>query len=865
MSVTKTRRFGLRQRKAKATKLPRVDVLQQAPLSMSGIRKNIAVHADGTYVWFRLAHTRWTFLSPAERRTLLASQQLRWADLAGHRVHMRRTSHPFASWLWAETLDDKTPNPLQVPDGAPAWHDLLGGAERRIQQLGATTTACYVGVRFTTKRLTAEQLDRAAKVQGTEYRDAASTKLHEQIDNVSRIMRSEGFKAKPVTSRALALLIQSSVGLGTPVSPQLLAGAEEWNAGDFTGFTAPVFTSTDAASPTCQVKTLRNGAEHVAHVGVLALERIDPRPREADGGMLPWLSAADTLPFSVDWSCRFDVIAGEDLRRSAEVTQTRAESLDEHHREHNHRPPRAIARAIDRAEQNVDEVTTGSDEIAVRVRGTFHCAVSGADQQEVLDRIADLTREYAKYQHAALVHSYGQYALLRQFVPGEPRMVAGFDHQIPAYFLAQAVPNAGTIIGDREGPYLGISKHAVCAFDPVYGPRNNKSGMCFIGGGLGSGKSTLGGIIVETAVRRGIPALVMDPSGALRHLVDMPALRDVAQPVELSSAAPGTLVPHALVMEPVKTDFKTPREHFEACREAEAERMDLLIDAMTGLLPPSMLARTDVHSIIETTVAEIGGAYGLNPWAAVRALQAKGGESQQVGDYLENISGTKGVALIFPEDRESRIIDPQTSIGNKLLTVITMSGITVGDTNVGREHWTRSQRVAVPILHLASCYALRFMQSNRKAKVIINDEAGIAAAGSSAYNAFLLRGNRDSRKTNTFFGIMSQNPVDLASLSEQVANLLGCVFLGRMTDTETAAAGLKLAGIPQGLGYESALAQFEDGTFLFRDYDGNAEVMDVDLAWRPDLAETLDTTPKEERREAANPDWLRELDREMGR
>lgn len=845
--------------------------LQQDPLALSrgaGVTDNIAVQADGTYAWFRLGHVRWSFLTPGERTALIAAQQIRLADLAPRRIHLRRTSHPFAAWLWAEELDRATQHPLIPPPGAPTWNTYLDGAQRRMQQLGASSSSCYWGVRITSKRLTAEQLERVTR-PGHHDSDETCTKFSEELDKVTRIMRGEGFRATAVSARSLALLVQSSVGLGTPVAPELLAGeADEWSGADFQGFTQSVYASADALDPTVEVRTLRKGKEYVAHVGVLSLERMEGRPRTPSGGLLPWLSAGDDLPFDVEWSCRFDVLPGEALKKSAEVTQTRAESLHQHHEEHNHRPPLATKRAIASAERITDEVTTGSKENAARVIGTFHCAVTGPDRATVLDRIADLTSMYAKDQRATLSHTYSQYALYRQFIPGEPRTILGFDKQIPVYFLARAVPNAWTVLGDKRGPYLGMSKHSAVNFDPCYGPMHpvlNASGMSVLCAGLGGGKSALAGVIVEAAVRSGRQALVNDPSGALgRALANMPALKPFTSIVELSSAEAGTLVPHNMVWEPRREDFTDHQEYGEAIREAEGERMDLLTDALTGFLPATMLEERGVHKAIETAVAAAGGKFGLNPWVVVKAL-LRGGEIERgVGEYLENVSTMKGVALVFPEDRDSHYVESKDYISDSLLTVFTMRGITPGDPHVDRKHWSRAQRMAAPILHLSSNYAMRFMQSSQKPKVIVNDEVGILGEDASAYSAMLVRGNRDSRKFNTFFGQLTQNPDDMLRLTSQISNLIGTAFIGRMKDYDSAAAGLALAMVPTGIGYEKTLLNVEPGSFLMRDYDGNVEVVDVDLGWRPDLAEALNTTPPTEPVADDGGDWMRALDREMG-
>lgn len=824
------------------------------PLAVQRIHRNLLLASDGVWAWFRMGSTPWAFRSAGYRATVLDAATLRWADLAGHRVHLRRTAHPVPYSVWAERLDHATPHPLEVPAGAPTWADYLTGAQERMAQTRMENPSSYIGVRLTTQRIKPEDLPRVFQLSDTS--SDRVVKVREALDRVTGTVSKGGFDAKPIPARLLGWLIHASVGLGAPVSVASLAGgADDWLAEDMDAFTHPVHAATGPLSKTVTMRAMRDGREHQRHIAVLSVGRMEDRDTESPA-YDPWLTHSDRLPFPVEWSAAFDVLHPAEYGERATFFRQRAESIEEHYEEHDETPPRSVARGILDAGRIEDEVTDQPKEVAVRLSGPIRCAVSARSETEVLARVALLVDAYAMNQRIALHHTYGQYPMYREFIPGEIASGAGFQRVLPAYYAATAVPNASTALGDGEGPYLGVAGHQAVMWDPTWGTRHNKSGLVLIGGGLGSGKSTVAGAIVEPAVRRGHQSVIFDPSGPLAALCDMPALADHSRHVELSGAEPGTLNPYWLIPEPVRGHYESDKEWRAATREANIERRDLIVDAFTMLLPdrgPGAVTR------IEHAVNTVGGDYATNPWRVVRALEAGDDLAQTIGAQLRNVAELKGARLIFPEDESARVVDAR-AVGDALLTVITMRGIVTPPVGTPREHWNRAERMAVPVLHLAARYAMRAMYANRLPKTIIADETGIVASGASTFRSFLLRGSRDSRKTNTCFCVLSQNPADLLELAPQITNLIGSAFMGRLEDDETAAAALKILGAPTGHGYEKALTSgMEPGEFLMRDWNGNVDKVRVDLDWRPDLLATLDTTPKQETKDSAKASWTDEL------
>lgn len=840
----------------RAPRAPRIDPTTPAaePLRAQAIHRNLLLADDGLWAWFTLGPVQWSFKSNGDRATILDAATIRWADLAGHRVHLRRTTHPVPYNVWARQLDKATPHPLETPGDpdAPSWADFLLDAQERIAALRMEAPATYIGVRITTRTPKVEEL---AKITSTnDPSESHLIRVRAELRKVTGSVAKDGFAAKPLSARGLGRLMQASVGLGAPVSIAALAGEHhDWAPEDMDTFTHPVYVSAEPLAKTVQVRALRDGHEHVRHVAVLSVGRMSDRNTE-NPAFDPWLVHADRLPFPVEWSATFDVMHPVDAAKKAELTRRRAEDMQAHFHEHDETPAQAVARGIRDAHRIEDEITDGEREVAVRMSGPIRCAVASPSETDTLERVAALIDAYAMNEKIALHHGYGQYGLYREFIPGEPPADAGFQRVLPAYYTATAVPNAVTRLGDGEGPYLGRSGHRPVMFDPTWGPRNNQSGLVLVGGGLGSGKSTLAGALAESSVRRGHQTVIFDPSGPLAALCAMPALRAHARHVELSGAEPGTLNPYWLIPEPVRAHHTSDAKYLAAVREAEAERRDLMVDAAAMLLPgrdPGLVAA------IESAVNAVGGAYGTNPWRVVHQLEHGDPLAQTVGAQLRASAQMRGARLMFPEDEHARA---HTGDGfDARLTVITMRGITTPPEGTSRADWTRAERMAVPVLHLAARYAMRAMYANQEPKTILADEAGIIAAGGSTFRSFLVRGSRDSRKSNTMFGILSQNPGDLLDLAPQITNLAGAAFIGRLKDEEAAAAALGILGVPAGHGYEKALTRQVTGEFLMRDWNGNVDRIAVDLAHRPDLLAALNTTPPALHDTADEDDWTAEL------
>jgi hypothetical protein len=273
------------------------------------------------------------------------------------------------------------------------------------------------------------------------------------------------------------------------------------------------------------------------------------------------------------------------------------------------------------------------------------------------------------------------------------------------------------------------------------------------------------------------------------------------------------------------------------------------------LLPPGLVALARTRLLLTEAVRATKGAPMTSLWSVVELLEAQGeDDASDIAAYLRDMAELPLARLFFPTGS----VDDPEGVGEQTLTVLTMPGLILPPPGVSREHWSTSEQLAVPLLHLACWYATRAIYGRPRVerKLIALDETHFLADWGAGRSLFTRLG-RDSRKWNTCVLAASQNPSDV--LGMEVSNFISSAFVGRIEDDEVAADALRMLRIPAGVGYESVLARLSPRgapgersrirEFVMRDVDGNVDRMRVDLDHLPELLEALDTTARPHERD----------------
>jgi hypothetical protein len=819
------------------------------------------------FAWYRLSPQRWSFRSDSQRQDLIAAIAGQYAELAGRWLHLRVTTRPYPIRMWAEAHVHNAVNRLPDAQGALSFDDYLIGEQQQLLGRSMAEKEVYLGVQVQTRNMVDRAVERAAPLLRRIFPtavDAELLALDSEVEHLDQVIGSAGLEGRPVTAEEMAWLMHRSCSLGLPAPRNLPAvpGAA-WEPEDLASFTDAADFHQEPYSPTVTVRgRTGSNAGMTRHVAVLTVGQMHGlQIPEIDD---PWVQHSDRLAASVEWSARIYVrrpeeVSGELGRQMNKVRSQVRHYTDEHELE----PPQSLARQASRVLEIDDEMTSGFTALATRVRSWWRLAVSGPTERDAL-RMAQQLLELYKPK-VAIEHPEAQYALAREFIPGESLASTAYLRRGSVVWAAAAVPTATAEVGDRRGILLGETCTATrrpVAWDPWMAQEiRDGSGLTAMVAGLGGGKSFLGGGIVYKTLRAGAYWTVLDPSGPLSKLCDLPELRPYARPINLLNAQPGILNPYRVVAEPQFEHFVDEEDPERAWRRekalAAATRRRLVLDVLTGLLPYDIARMPQTRIVLLRAVRMVGGRQDADPSLVFEALRRDASEHHEhavvVADFLDEMR--ERMQLLIPEADA----DPYTDARDDRLTVLTMAGLTLPKDGVGREHWTDAEALGVEMLNLAAWLTQRSIYERPKdlRKGVWIDEAFFLSevpTGRVLMNRFA----RDSRKWNVRVMLSSQIPADFLRIQGFVT-LLDSVFVGRLDDESAQADALRLLKVPIGAGYEQVIASLgrrpgahrdtERDTsprqFIFGDGAGGVERIRIDLSG-PHLdhvRNAMDTTP----------------------
>ncbi|EID53521.1 ATP-binding protein [Saccharomonospora xinjiangensis] len=819
------------------------------------------------YAWYRLAPQRWSFRSDSQRRDLIAAIAGQYAELQGRWLHLRVTTRPYPIRMWAEAHVHNAHNrPSDVP-GALSFDDYLVGEQQQLMGRSMAEKEVYLGVQVQTRRVVDRAVERAAPLLRKilpEAVDAELAALDSEVEHLDQVIGAPGLEGRPVQAEEMSWLMHRSCSLGLPAPRNLPAvpGAA-WEPEDLASFTDAADFHCDPYAPTVTVRGRTGSNAGVArHVAVLTVGQMHGLAiPEVDD---PWVQHADRLPSAVEWSARIYVRRPEEVAGELQRQMNKVRSQVKHYTdEHDLEPPQSLARQASRVLEIDDEMTSGFTALATRVRSWWRLAVSGPTERDAL-RLAQQLLDLYKPK-VAIEHPEAQYALAREFIPGEPLSSGAYLRRGSVVWAASAVPTATAEVGDRRGILLGETCTATrrpVAWDPWMAQEiRDGSGLTAMVAGLGGGKSFLGGGIVYKTLRSGAHWTILDPSGPLSALCELPEIRPYARPINLLNAQPGILNPYRVVAEPQLEHFLDEEDPERAWRReralAGATRRRLVLDVLSGVLPYEVARMPQTRIVLLRAVRRVGGRYDADPGQVIDALRRDSSEHHEhavvVADFLDELR--ERMSLLIPEADA----DPYSNTRDDRLTVLTMAGLTLPKEGVGREHWTDAEALGVEMLNLAAWLTQRsvYEKPKEERKGVWIDEAFFLSevpTGRVLMNRFA----RDSRKWNVRVLLSSQIPADFLKIQGFVA-LLDSVFVGRLDDDDTQADALRLLKVPVGVGYEHVVAALgrrpgsrrdverdtDPRQFIFADGAGGVERIRVDFSGPhlEHLRAALDTTP----------------------
>lgn len=461
----------------------------------------------------------------------------------------------------------------------------------------------------------------------------------------------------------------------------------------------------------------------------------------------------------------------------------------------------------------------------------WHRLIVSAPTEELLAQRVDAVVEHYRDIGIDVVNSTGdQFSLFLESLPGDQIRLNAYAQRQPLRTIAGGMPVATVDLGDRSddegegwvGPYIGESlgrARAIVHFDPLVAAARNRPTAVAITGEPGGGKTTLALLLIYQMALRGVTIAAIDPKGDAESLVELLKARGrKARILPLGSAAPGLLDPFSF------------GDDLATMKTMATETLRLLLPRMSEERESAMIQ----------AVGAVANAERPSLGRVVDHLEAADDPaSKNLGAVLRSMSEMRLARLCFDPSGGERIDTAGWT------TVFTLGGLTLPDVTISREDYSYEQRLSVALMYLVSQFARRLMHGldRRVPKAIFLDEAW--AITSTPEGAKLVpEVSRMGRSRNTALILVSQNAGDL--LNEQVTNCLSSVFSFRSTERVEVGNVMSLLGVEASDEHKAVLRNLGNGECIFRDLDGRAGRIGVDLI-SEELQRWLDTNPTRSR------------------
>ncbi|MEV0229956.1 ATP-binding protein [Nonomuraea sp. NPDC050786] len=774
------------------------------------------------WAYFRLPTVSYEFVTPDEREALatnitIALAAIRMPDAE---VHLRVAHRTYPAAEWAMALN-------ATSDEGPGWRDYLEEMYRHVWAKDFCSKEVYLGVRLGPrgKQLGAgalaqifglyQKTEKALGMEDDHVPDSEIGRWTESAERLGRALASSALYARHATSVEVAWLFQHAAAgaLGDP--PPSASPKRRWGRGEIESLVEGEIHNGRSLLRIVQPQ----GDSYVSYLSFARFPDLMPFP---DGE--PWMHFADQLPFPVEISSRMRLIPPVKASKDVARKLAHARDMDHHIREAGAEAPLALAEQIDAARLLEHGITK---ERLPFVYG-WHRLIVAAPTEDICVQRVEAVVEHYRDMGIDVVNSTGdQFSLFCESLPGEKVRVNAYAQRQPLRTIAGGMATATVDLGDRLddggnegwlGPYIGETvgrARSIVHFDPLVAATRNRPTAIAITGEPGGGKTTLALLMIYQMALRGVTVAVIDPKGDAESLVRLLEKRGrKARVIPLGSAAPGLLDPFSF------------GDDIAAKKTMATETLRLLLPRMSEERESAMIQ----------AVAAVSNGPDPSLGKVVDFLeQADDPASKNLGAVLRSMSEMHLARLCFDPSGGDQIDSEGWT------TVFTLGGLTLPDVATTRDDYSYEQRLSVALLYLVSQFARRLMNGldRRAPKAIFLDEAW--AITSTPEGAKLVpEVSRMGRSRNTALVLVSQNAGDL--LNEQVTNCLSSVFAFRSTERVEVEHVMSLLGVEPSEEHKAVLRSLGNGECIFRDLDGRAGRIGVDLI-SEELLRWLDTNP----------------------
>ncbi|GAA4490997.1 ATP-binding protein [Rhodococcus olei] len=849
-------------------------------LDLVGVEGNVTRTRRQSTAWFVQPPGPWNMRPVGRQRRYIQREGLVVANLAEAGVtglHRRLVRTPWPVRQWAQA-HDAWADPIPDVPGALSWADYLRGQQHAMLWGNPTQKGRYWGVELPPRSVTAQGLDLVgqwllpvvdAPLLGTFARlwrkwarDAflgEQKAIADHLATIERHLAGQGVNAKPATAAQMDYLLLRSATLGLPLDADgVISGGGDWAESDIAALEDLTNLELTPGDGYTTVRGQVGGRDYTGYAIVLTVGRMAPLP--IPERMLPWQVIGDPSGEPLEWSERITLKTKSQTLHSLRRLTSRIESQFDHYTvEHDEIPPQELAEQHARAQQVISDIEEDHSGLSVRTEGWYRVLVVGATPAEAKEKVALLQEMYAP--RIRLEHEHGQYQLLREFIPGEPLANTAHCRRMNVEALSAGMAAVGDRIGDRTGVVIGQTasiapRPAVWDLFAAH-EKKHKSGLTPIVAVPGSGKTFLAGMLVYQAVRAGAYGVVLDPSGPLKTLAQLPEFRGIAEVQALTgrTSRPGSLNPYRVIVDPRPGDpeydptsadyaedadpVAAAQAQYEAdIRAAEAERISVAVSVLKMMLAPTRLDHEWTETVLQTAANTVGGGRHHNLREVLDAIAAIGETDANV-DLRSCAKSVHQDLAMMANLAEARVLFPEQGAGSEVdddggrdvrLTVLTMPGLQLPPEGTDPSQWTPQQRMACPLMHMAAWMANRLVYElpRYERKILFLDENKYLEQ-TGAGRTLNLRIARDSRKYKVRALVCSQLPDDYLGVdgTDDKSALTYEVIIGDLGGNAHAIEGaLKLLNLPVGEGYEALLADLGGGGEDTLDEDTDTEHLD---------------------------------------
>ncbi|QVQ51515.1 ATP-binding protein [Spiractinospora alimapuensis] len=781
-----------------------------------------------TFAWayYRLPTVSFEFCTPTEREALAANITIALAAIRMNdaEVHLRIAHRTYPAVTWATRLNDTS-------DQGPGWHDYLDEIYRHVWEKDFWTKEVYLGVRLGQRGMRAQleggvfgqfvnAYQRTEQVLGLED-DAVDareiSRWTDQSERLGRALASSSLRARHASATELSWLLRHAVTGPIEEPRRSAARRRAWGQGEIEA----LVDGTIVNGRTSLRLEQPGGSAHVAYLPFSRFPEVMPFPEGE-----PWMHYSDQLPFPVEFSLRMKLVPPAQASKDVGRRLAHARDMDAHIREAGVEAPIALAEQIDAARALEHGITK---ERLPFVYG-WHRLMVSAPTEDLLTQRVEAVIEHYRDIGIDVVNSTGdQFALFLESLPGDRIRLNSYVQRQPLRTIAGGMPTATVQLGDGVdshgagwvGPYIGETSgrsRSVVHFDPMLAAARNRPTAIAITGEPGGGKTTLALLLLYQLALRGITVAAIDPKGDAAALVELLQSRGRnARIMSLDSADAGLLDPFGF------------GDDLPSRKTMATETLRLLLPRMSEERESAMIqAVAAVANQPRPSLLKVVNHLERSPDAA----------SKNLGAVLRSMAEMRLARLCFDPQGDAQIDTEGWT------TVFTLGGLTLPDATIHRDDYSYEQRLSVALLYLVSQFARRLMNGldRRLPKAIFLDEAW--AVTSTPEGAKLVpEVSRMGRSRNTALILVSQNAGDL--LNEQVTNCLSSVFAFRSSERGEVENVLSLLGVDSNDEHRGTLRSLGNGECIFRDLDGRAGRVGVDLV-SDQLLHWLDTNPTRE-------------------